>query len=147
MTPDSRFPHSIVFVFFLTPPRVYNPILRVPGYHTRPMPVLMSILSGWNSDDMKSLAEALLPQPPSFNKKKHYDVHQVLGTGTFGKFPQQRKLYKQTTSHTTFHCTIEFIPIIFRSKHGNMIGFHQTKLLGVKSEWDRTMIGMPLILA
>ncbi|KAM6491183.1 hypothetical protein JOM56_013422 [Amanita muscaria] len=34
---------------------------------------------------MKSLAEALLPQPPSFNKKKHYDVHQVLGTGTFGK--------------------------------------------------------------
>ncbi|KAM6495289.1 Protein kinase-like domain containing protein [Amanita muscaria] len=34
---------------------------------------------------MKSLAEALLPQPPSFTKKKHYDLHQVLGTGTFGK--------------------------------------------------------------
>ncbi|RDB29938.1 Calcium/calmodulin-dependent protein kinase [Hypsizygus marmoreus] len=32
-----------------------------------------------------SLAEALLPQPPSFNKKKYYELHQVLGTGTFGK--------------------------------------------------------------
>lgn len=32
-----------------------------------------------------TLKEALLPQPPSFNKKKNYDVHQVLGTGTFGK--------------------------------------------------------------
>lgn len=32
-----------------------------------------------------TLKEALLPQPPSFVKKKNYDVHQVLGTGTFGK--------------------------------------------------------------
>lgn len=32
-----------------------------------------------------SLKEALLPQPPSFGKKKAYEVHQVLGTGTFGK--------------------------------------------------------------
>ncbi|KAF9526801.1 kinase-like domain-containing protein [Crepidotus variabilis] len=34
---------------------------------------------------MKNLSEALLPQPPSFSKKKNYEVHQVLGTGTFGK--------------------------------------------------------------
>ncbi|CAA7263637.1 unnamed protein product [Cyclocybe aegerita] len=34
---------------------------------------------------MKNLSESLLPQPPSFNKKRSYDVHQVLGTGTFGK--------------------------------------------------------------
>ncbi|KAG7440583.1 Pkinase-domain-containing protein [Guyanagaster necrorhizus] len=36
---------------------------------------------------MKSLSikDALLPQPPSFGKKKNYEVHQVLGTGTFGK--------------------------------------------------------------
>jgi hypothetical protein len=34
---------------------------------------------------MKGLTESLLPQPPSFIKKKSYDVHQVLGTGTFGK--------------------------------------------------------------
>lgn len=27
----------------------------------------------------------MLPQPPSFGKKKAYEVHQVLGTGTFGK--------------------------------------------------------------
>ncbi|PFH46839.1 hypothetical protein AMATHDRAFT_68963 [Amanita thiersii Skay4041] len=32
-----------------------------------------------------SLSEALLPQPPSFSKKKSYEVHEVLGTGTFGK--------------------------------------------------------------
>lgn len=29
--------------------------------------------------------KSLLPQPPSFNKKKHYDVHEILGEGTFGK--------------------------------------------------------------
>jgi len=34
---------------------------------------------------MKSLKDALLHQPPSFSKKKSYDVHAVLGTGTFGK--------------------------------------------------------------
>ncbi|TDL22436.1 Pkinase-domain-containing protein [Rickenella mellea] len=32
-----------------------------------------------------SLKEALLPQPPSFAKKKCYELHDVLGTGTFGK--------------------------------------------------------------
>ncbi|KAF8879117.1 kinase-like domain-containing protein [Infundibulicybe gibba] len=36
---------------------------------------------------MKNLTfkEALLPQPSSFYKKKSYEMHQVLGTGTFGK--------------------------------------------------------------
>ncbi|KAI6032591.1 Pkinase-domain-containing protein [Pisolithus orientalis] len=32
-----------------------------------------------------SLKDALLPQPPSFCKKQLYEVHEVLGTGTFGK--------------------------------------------------------------
>ncbi|KAI0809230.1 kinase-like domain-containing protein [Irpex lacteus] len=32
-----------------------------------------------------SLKETLLPQPPSFHKKKNYEIHQVLGTGSFGK--------------------------------------------------------------
>ncbi|KAJ7620963.1 kinase-like domain-containing protein [Roridomyces roridus] len=32
-----------------------------------------------------SIKDALLPQPPSFYKKKHYEVHDVLGNGTFGK--------------------------------------------------------------
>lgn len=32
-----------------------------------------------------SLKDALLPQPPSFVKKQLYEVHGVLGTGTFGK--------------------------------------------------------------
>ncbi|KAL0579092.1 Calmodulin-dependent protein kinase cmk2 [Marasmius crinis-equi] len=34
---------------------------------------------------MLSIKNAILPQPPSFVKKKHYEVHQVLGEGTFGK--------------------------------------------------------------
>ncbi|KAF8344980.1 Pkinase-domain-containing protein [Amanita rubescens] len=34
---------------------------------------------------MRNLAEALLPQPSSFNKKKNYEVHEVLGNGTFGE--------------------------------------------------------------
>ncbi|PPQ71217.1 hypothetical protein CVT24_009998 [Panaeolus cyanescens] len=34
---------------------------------------------------MKNLSETLLPQPPSFAKKKYYDIHGELGKGTFGK--------------------------------------------------------------
>ncbi|KAK2462658.1 hypothetical protein APHAL10511_005391 [Amanita phalloides] len=34
---------------------------------------------------MRNIAEALLPQPSSFSKKKAYEVHQVLGSGTFGE--------------------------------------------------------------
>lgn len=32
-----------------------------------------------------NIAETLLPQPPSFQKKKAYEIHKVLGVGTFGK--------------------------------------------------------------
>ncbi|KAH7921507.1 Pkinase-domain-containing protein [Leucogyrophana mollusca] len=32
-----------------------------------------------------SLKDALLPQPPSFVRKQSYEVHEVLGSGTFGK--------------------------------------------------------------
>ncbi|KAH9850654.1 Pkinase-domain-containing protein [Lenzites betulinus] len=32
-----------------------------------------------------SISEALLPQPPSFQKKKAYEIHKILGEGTFGK--------------------------------------------------------------
>ncbi|KAJ7171144.1 CAMK/CAMK1 protein kinase [Mycena filopes] len=32
-----------------------------------------------------SIKDAILPQPPSFHKKKNYEVHDVLGNGTFGK--------------------------------------------------------------
>ncbi|OSX67884.1 hypothetical protein POSPLADRAFT_1072602 [Postia placenta MAD-698-R-SB12] len=32
-----------------------------------------------------SIADSLLPQPPSFQKKKAYEIHKVLGEGTFGK--------------------------------------------------------------
>ncbi|KZT06205.1 Pkinase-domain-containing protein [Laetiporus sulphureus 93-53] len=32
-----------------------------------------------------SLKDSLLPQPPSFQKKKAYEIHKVLGEGTFGK--------------------------------------------------------------
>jgi calcium/calmodulin-dependent protein kinase I len=29
--------------------------------------------------------EALLPQPPSFGKKRNYEIKDVLGEGAFGK--------------------------------------------------------------
>jgi hypothetical protein len=32
-----------------------------------------------------TLKEKLLPQPPSFSKKTHYEIHAELGEGTFGK--------------------------------------------------------------
>ncbi|KAI0761678.1 kinase-like domain-containing protein [Trametes elegans] len=32
-----------------------------------------------------SITESLLPQPPSFQKKKAYELHKILGEGTFGK--------------------------------------------------------------
>ncbi|OCH92674.1 Pkinase-domain-containing protein [Obba rivulosa] len=32
-----------------------------------------------------SLKDSLLPQPPSFSKKKAYEIHKVLGEGSFGK--------------------------------------------------------------
>jgi hypothetical protein len=32
-----------------------------------------------------SLKESLLPQPPSFAKKKHYEIQELLGEGTFGQ--------------------------------------------------------------
>ena len=32
-----------------------------------------------------SLKESFLPQPPSFSKKKAYELKEVLGKGTFGK--------------------------------------------------------------
>ncbi|KAF8186263.1 kinase-like domain-containing protein [Pholiota molesta] len=34
---------------------------------------------------MKTFSHSLLPQPPSFVKKKSYDFHEVLGNGSFGK--------------------------------------------------------------
>ena len=37
---------------------------------------------------MGKLKDAILPQPPTFSKKKAYDLHTVLGTGTFGKVIQ-----------------------------------------------------------
>ncbi|KAF7323646.1 Protein kinase domain-containing protein [Mycena kentingensis (nom. inval.)] len=43
-----------------------------------------------------SLRDAILPQPPSFYKKKHYEVHDVLGNGTFGK-----------VVHATWHVPVE----------------------------------------
>ncbi|KAJ6629385.1 kinase-like domain-containing protein [Mycena sp. CBHHK59/15] len=37
-----------------------------------------------------SIKDVLLPQPASFYKKKHYEVHDVLGNGTFGKVTRSR---------------------------------------------------------
>ncbi|KAJ7474756.1 kinase-like domain-containing protein, partial [Mycena latifolia] len=43
-----------------------------------------------------SIKDALLPQPGSFYKKKNYEVHEVLGNGTFGK-----------VVHATWHVPLE----------------------------------------
>ncbi|KAJ7348004.1 CAMK/CAMK1 protein kinase [Mycena albidolilacea] len=43
-----------------------------------------------------SIKDALLPQPPSFHKKRNYEVHDVLGNGTFGK-----------VVHATWHVPLE----------------------------------------
>lgn len=40
-----------------------------------------------------SLQEKVLPQPSSFFKKKHYEIHDTLGTGSFGKVMVRTSLY------------------------------------------------------
>lgn len=46
-----------------------------------------------------SLKDALLPQPPSFVKKQLYEVHEVLGTGSFGKVVVSRAIPPYDTYH------------------------------------------------
>ncbi|CAL1696740.1 unnamed protein product [Somion occarium] len=52
---------------------------------------------------MQSLKDSLLPQPPSFSKKKFYEIHQVLGKGSFGQ-----------VMHATWHVPPGQIPIARR---------------------------------
>ncbi|EIN13337.1 Pkinase-domain-containing protein [Punctularia strigosozonata HHB-11173 SS5] len=44
-----------------------------------------NLLSGGKNKSHLSIKEALLPQPPSFVKKRNYEIHAKLGEGTFGK--------------------------------------------------------------
>ena len=37
------------------------------------------------TDMFSRVSEKVLPQPPSANKKKNYEIQEVLGTGSFGK--------------------------------------------------------------
>lgn len=63
-----------------------------------------------------SLKETLLPQPPSFQKKKNYEIHQELGTGSFGKvavsirafFSMCRRTQTFCPSHRSTFWNIEF---------------------------------------
>jgi calcium/calmodulin-dependent protein kinase I len=65
-----------------------------------------------------SLKEALLPQPPSFGKKKAYEVHQVLGTGTFGKVVR-----------ATWHVPPEQIAVAQRGAAADLAPAHGRHLL------------------
>ena len=46
--------------------------------------MMHNLLPGKNKSHL-TIKEALLPQPPSFSKKKNYEIHAKLGEGTFGK--------------------------------------------------------------
>ncbi|KAI9059591.1 Pkinase-domain-containing protein [Trametes sanguinea] len=54
---------------------------------------------------MPSLGETLLPQPPSFQKKKAYEIHKVLGEGTFGKV-----MHKHDENDFTVEVALKVIP-------------------------------------
>ena len=49
------------------------------------------------------LPDGLLPQPPSFQKKKNYEIHKVLGEGTFGKV-----MVRDLGPHATFRVLTPF---------------------------------------
>lgn len=55
-----------------------------------------------------TLKEKLLPQPPSFNKKSHYEIHGQLGSGTFGKVMVSEHLL----------CLLTSIYLYPRGRHG-----------------------------
>lgn len=78
--------HSFCQLTIWTQPLVYwRPSGLTPLYPRRI--TLNRLTCDTDIRNMKhlSLKDALLPQPPSFVKKQLYEVHEVLGTGTFGK--------------------------------------------------------------
>ena len=58
-----------------------------------------------------SIAESLLPQPPSFQKKKAYEIHKVLGVGTFGKVMVRRCL-RCSASGRSLTATLRVSPVL-----------------------------------
>ncbi|KAF8217996.1 kinase-like domain-containing protein [Mycena galopus ATCC 62051] len=66
-----------------------------------------------------SIKDALLPQPPSFHKKRNYEVHDVLGNGTFGK-----------VVHATWHVPLEQASL---AEHGASLGPDDSAKLSRKS--------------
>ena len=58
-----------------------------------------------------SISESLLPQPPSFQKKKAYEIHKVLGEGTFGKvmvrrLPQCSQINHISSARSVLCCNV-----------------------------------------
>ena len=51
-----------------------------------------------------SLQEKMLPQPPSFSKKKHYEIHDTLGTGSFGKVMVSASIYTTADRLSSLVC-------------------------------------------
>ncbi|PSS37194.1 hypothetical protein PHLCEN_2v965 [Hermanssonia centrifuga] len=72
-----------------------------------------------------SLKETLLPQPPSFQKKKCYEIHQVLGTGTFGK-----------VMRATWHVPPGQVPV---AQHGASAPLPSPPINGSTSSTSRTL--------
>ena len=65
-----------------------------------------------------SIAESLLPQPPSFQKKKAYAIHKVLGVGTFGKvmvspFPSRSPVTSISVGRVVLECALILTMLCF----------------------------------
>ena len=63
---------------------------------------------------MLSLTEKMLPQPPSFSKKKQYEIHEVLGTGTFGKVMVRSSFYSRPYTHHHFSCCLLGLSVCYQ---------------------------------
>jgi hypothetical protein len=63
-----------------------------------------------------SFPDGLLPQPPSFSKKKAYELREELGTGTFGKVVVRIRS-SQSLDWRGLTCS----PLLCRKLHGTFL--------------------------
>ncbi|KAJ7808421.1 CAMK/CAMK1 protein kinase [Mycena olivaceomarginata] len=79
-----------------------------------------------------SIKDALLPQPPSFHKKRNYEVHDVLGNGTFGK-----------VVHATWHVPLEQASLAEHGAALDVLGTGESTKLARKTSAKRARSRSP----